>query len=245
MKISCMVMISTLLGLVASHAIFQKMSVNYVDQGQLKGIRAPAHNNPLQKVNDPDFACNKYIVYDDANVIWVPAGARVGAWWGHVIGGAQIPNDPDHPIARSHKGPIMVYLARVSNAASSPSTGLKWFKIAELGLTDGVWAVDRMITNDGWHYFTMPTCVAPGDYLMRVELLALHSAGHLGEAQFYVECAQIRVTGSGSNAGTDLVSFPGAYSREDPGILINIYNGTKPNNGGRPYPIPGPKPIKC
>ncbi|KAF2131242.1 lytic polysaccharide monooxygenase [Dothidotthia symphoricarpi CBS 119687] len=37
----------------------------------------------------------------------------------------------------------------------------------------------------------MPTCIAPGDYLMRVELLALHSASKQGEAQFYRECAQI------------------------------------------------------
>jgi hypothetical protein len=33
-----------------------------------------------------------------------------------------------------------------------------------------------MIANKGWHYFDMPTCVAPGDYLLRVELIALHGA---------------------------------------------------------------------
>jgi cellulase len=37
----------------------------------------------------------------------------------------------------------------------------------------------------------MPSCVAPGQYLMRVELLALHSASTAGGAQFYMECAQI------------------------------------------------------
>jgi lytic cellulose monooxygenase (C1-hydroxylating) len=47
-----------------------------------------------------------------------------------------------------------------------------------------------MIANQGWHYFEMPKCVAPGDYLMRVELIALHSAGQAGQAQFYMECAQ-------------------------------------------------------
>jgi hypothetical protein len=34
----------------------------------------------------------------------VPAGARVGAWWQHVIGGPSGPNDQDNPIAASHKG---------------------------------------------------------------------------------------------------------------------------------------------
>lgn len=93
----------------------------------------------------------------------------------------------------------------------------------------------------------MPICVAPGDYLMRVELLALHSAPSLFGAQFYPGCAQIRVTGSGNNDGAgNTVSFPGAYSQDDPGILISIYDSQgNTNNGGKPYPIPGPRPITC
>lgn len=78
-------------------------------------------------------------------------------------------------------GPIQYYLAKVDNAATAGTTGLQWFKVAQDGLSNGKWAVDTMITNDGWHYFTMPTCVAPGDYLMRVELLALHSASTPGQ----------------------------------------------------------------
>jgi cellulase len=111
-----------------------------------------------------------------------------------------------------------------------------------------VWAVDEMIANNGWHYFDMPSCVAPGQYLMRVELLALHSAYSAGGAQFYMECAQVEVTGSGSNtgAGSNLVSFPGAYPANDPGIVLNIYGtGGVADNGGKPYPIPGPDPITC
>jgi len=141
----------------------------------------------------------------------------------------------------------MVYLAKVDNAATAGTTGLSWFKVAEDGLTGTTWAVDRLIANDGWHYFTMPSCVAPGDYLMRVELLALHSATGRNGAQFYMECAQIRVTGSGTNTGAgNTVSFPGAYSATDPGILLSIYDATgKPTNGGRAYSIPGPRPITC
>ena len=84
----------------------------------------------------------------------------------------------------------MVYLAKVDNAATATPTNLKWFKIAEDGLNGGTWAVDTMIANRGWNYFTMPTCIAPGDYLMRVELIALHGAQMPGQAQFYMECAQ-------------------------------------------------------
>ncbi|CAI4212358.1 unnamed protein product [Parascedosporium putredinis] len=170
-----------------------KVSVNGVDQGLLYGVRAPSSNNPIENVNDAEFACNKGIQHKDNNVITVPAGAKVGARYQHVIGGPQGAFDADNPIASSHKGPIMVYLAKVSNAATTGTTGLKWFKIAEEGITGTTWA-----------------------------LLALHSATGVGGAQFYMECAQIRVTGSGTNDGSgSTVSFPGAYSSSDPGILTS------------------------
>lgn len=88
----------------SAHSIFQKVSVNGQDQGQLKGVRAPWSNYPIENVNSPDFACNANLQLKDNNVITVPAGAKVGAWWGHEIGGAAGPNDADHPIAKSHKG---------------------------------------------------------------------------------------------------------------------------------------------
>ncbi|KAI0113313.1 glycoside hydrolase family 61 protein [Daldinia grandis] len=240
---------SIILGLAAlasGHTIFQKVSVNGADQGQLKGVRAPDSDYPIQNVNDGSFACNKDLKHLDSTVITVPSGAKVGAWWGHVIGGAQSANDADNPIAKSHKGPIIVYLAKVDNAATAQPTGLKWFKVAEDGLSNGQWAVDKMIANNGWHYFTLPTCVAPGDYLMRVELIALHGAQMSGQAQFYMECAQIRVTGSGTNTGSNFVSFPGAYKSNDPGIQVNIYDNTgNPYMGGQQYKIPGPQVLTC
>ncbi|KAH7408767.1 family 61 glycosyl hydrolase [Phaeosphaeria sp. MPI-PUGE-AT-0046c] len=241
MKLS---LVSALAGSAAAHTIFQKVSVNGVEQGQLKGVRAPSSNYPIQNVNDAGMACNKNIQYTDSTIITVPAGAKVGAWWGHVIGGPQGGNDAEHPIATSHKGPIQYYLAKVDNAASASTSGQKWFKVAHDGLSGGKWAVDTMYAAGGWHYFTMPTCIAPGDYLMRVELLALHSASSSGGAQFYMGCAQIRVTGSGTTVGSNTVSFPGAYQASHPGITVSIYDAK-----GSPYPssysIPGPAPITC
>ncbi|PVF93949.1 hypothetical protein CPB86DRAFT_818371, partial [Serendipita vermifera] len=41
-------------------------------------------------------------------------------------------------------------------------------------------------------------------------------------------------------------SFPGAYSSNDPGILISIYdNSGQPTNGGKSYTPPGPAVISC
>lgn len=52
-------------------------------------------------------------------------------WFQHTIGGPQGANDADNPIASSHKGPVIAYLAKVDNAATSSQTGLKWFKIGQ------------------------------------------------------------------------------------------------------------------
>ncbi len=175
-------------------------------------------------------------------------GDKIGTYWQHIIGGGQGPADHDNPIAHSHKGPVMMYLAKVDDAVSAPLQGLKWFKIAEDGFdtSSRTWGVDRMISGNGWSFFTFPSCIAPGQYLLRGEILALHSAKNTGGAQFYQSCAQIKVSGSGSFAPSQTVTFPGAYKAEDPGIHINIYGTAgSPDMGGRPYTAPGPPAIKC
>jgi cellulase len=90
----------------SAHAIFQQVSVNGAQQGQLKGVRAPSSNYPIQNVQSADMACNANIQYKDNNIITIPAGATVGAWWQHQIGGGAGPNDADNPIASSHKGKL-------------------------------------------------------------------------------------------------------------------------------------------
>ncbi|KAK2767425.1 hypothetical protein FQN54_003581 [Arachnomyces sp. PD_36] len=232
------------------------VSVNGAGQGFLVGVRAPDSDyvicsykcgQPIMDVNDANIACNTgYHSPVSTEIIEIAAGDKAGALWGHVLGGEQMPNDPDNPIASSHKGPIMAYLAKVDDAASAEPAGLEWFKVAEDGLYgSGLWGVDRMINSGGWTYFTMPSCVAPGNYLLRVETIALHSAYDEGQAQFYMSCAQINISGSGTATG-ETVSFPGAYSSTDPGILISIYdNKGVPNNNGQAYEIPGPEPLSC
>jgi hypothetical protein len=73
----------------------------------------------------------------------------------------------------------------------------------------------------------LPKSLPSGDYLMRVEHIALHSASAAGGAQFYISCAQLTVQNGGSGTPTGLVAFPGAYKATDPGIMLNIY-----------YPVP-------
>jgi len=83
----------------------------------------------------------------------------------------------------------------------------------------------------------IPKSLPSGEYLFRVEHIALHSAGSSGGAQFYISCAQIKVTGGGNGSPTGLVAFPGAYKASDPGIMINIYYPVPTS-----YTPPGPRP---
>ena len=73
------------------------------------------------------------------------------------------------------------------SALTCDVTGLQWFKIYEDGLdSSGRWGVDRLIENGGKVTFNLPTCIPPGDYLLRHEIIALHSASSYPGAQFYV-----------------------------------------------------------
>ncbi|KAG8816985.1 hypothetical protein FRC17_000105, partial [Serendipita sp. 399] len=178
----------------------------------------------INDVTTNDIICNggpnPLVTPFDTTIIDIPAGATVTAEFHHGLVDGPTPSDGDDPIAPSHKGPIMVYLAKVSSALQTTMTGLQWFKIYEDGLrSDGSWAVDSLIANKGKVSFTLPSCVASGEYFMRAEIIALHGGGSSLGSQFYMGCAQIRVTGGGSLSPAT-VSFPGAYRQNDPGILV-------------------------
>jgi hypothetical protein len=99
----------------------------------------------------------------------------------------------------------------------------KWFKIQEIGKKSGsksVWAQADLMTG-GVATASIPKNLAPGNYLIRHEIIALHLATSKGGAEFYPACAQLRVGGSQTGAPnpSELVSLPGAYSDSDPGIF--------------------------
>ncbi|KAL1956063.1 hypothetical protein VTO42DRAFT_7658 [Malbranchea cinnamomea] len=100
----------------------------------------------------------------------------------------------------SHKGPIITYMARCPGDCSEyePGTDAVWFKIAEDGKhDDGSWASDPLI-NDVPYEFTIPEGLAPGNYIVRHELWALHAAWTYPGAQVYPSCFQVKVVGDGT-----------------------------------------------
>ena len=70
---------------------------------------------------------------------------------------------------------------------------------------DGSYATDDLIAAGASWTTTIPFDIAPGEYLLRIELLALHS---IGAPQFYPSCSQIRVSGTGNGAPRDGEAVP-------------------------------------
>ncbi|KAG6366008.1 hypothetical protein INS49_000184 [Diaporthe citri] len=217
-------LIAILAGLAAhqasAHATFQ---ILYVDGC----ARLPASNSPVTNVLSSDIACNAGSSSAAAKCA-VKAGSTV------TVEMHQQPNTKDcasEAIGGAHYGPVQVYLAKVSDAATAVGSSAGWFKIfadtwaknpSGSSGDDDHWGTKDLNTCCGRMNVKIPSDIAPGDYLLRAEALALHTAGSSGGAQFYMTCYQITVTGSGS-ASPATIKLPGAYAASDPGILVDIH----------------------
>lgn len=132
-----------------------------------------------------------------------------------------------------------------STAATWSGSGDSWFKIAEWGATypngDNS-AMSFADYNDSQLSATIPKDIPNGDYLIKIEQIALHV---VGAPQWYTSCAQVTVTG-GSGATTTFVNMP-AYSSTDPCVyfhelvcivLTRSYSGLTVDIYDEPAPSP-------
>ncbi|KAK3685309.1 glycoside hydrolase family 61 protein [Podospora appendiculata] len=227
-------------GLANAHTIFSSLEVGGVNQGEGQGVRIPSYNGPIQDVTSSSLACNgdPNPTTATSKVITVQAGSNVTAIWRYKLGGTgSAPNDI---MDISHRGPTIAYLKKVSNAATDAGVGGGWFKIQQDGFANGVWGTEKVVNGKGRHDIWIPACIAPGQYLLRAEMIALHGASSYPGAQFYMECAQLNVVGGTGAKTPSTVSFPGAYSGTDPGIKLSIYYPVVTS-----YTIPGPSVFTC
>ncbi|KZV75937.1 lytic polysaccharide monooxygenase [Peniophora sp. CONT] len=112
-----------------------------------------------------------------------------------------------------------------SNATTWAGDGAVWFKLHEVSaVTDDGKSITFPAQNVPSVSFTLPKALPSGNYLLRMEAIALHVASSPGGAQFYISCGQINVTGGGSGSPSPKVAIPGVYTGKEPGILINIYS---------------------
>ncbi|KAJ4332751.1 hypothetical protein N0V95_009587 [Ascochyta clinopodiicola] len=134
----------------------------------------------------------------------------------------------------SHVGPVMTYVASYSGDLQSvDKTSLKWTKIQANGYENGEWAAVKMIGQNNTWPVTVPESLAPGKYIFRHEIIALHGAGSPNGAQNYPQCVNIEITGSGTETPEGVIGTE-LYKANDEGILFNPY---VPNIN---YNIPGP-----
>jgi len=176
----------------------------------------------------PDIICHKNSQNAGAHAV-VAAGDKVFVQW--------------DTWPESHHGPVIDYLASCGSQGCETvdKTSLEFFKIAEAGLINGAnapgqWASDQLIANNNSWMIQIPSNIAPGNYVLRHEIIALHSAGDLNGAQNYPQCFSLVVTGSGT-ARPAGVKGTALYTASDEGIRFNIYRSLSS------YPIPGPKLI--
>lgn len=170
----------------------------YADPIPSRVIRKIPDDGPVLDVHDPSLACN---VGGET-----PAGLVAEASAGSTVTFTMIrwPDD--------HLGPVSHYMASCNgNCLTFNTANAKWFKIDAAGLyPNGTWASAELIANGLSATTVIPAELESGEYLLRHEIIALHSPG---QPQFYPSCAQVKVTGGGNQqpAAKDLVAIPGVY----------------------------------
>lgn len=174
-------------------------------------------------VNSEELRCNKGATTASSQTLDVKAGDKISfkLAYGEFI---------------EHPGPAFIYMSKApSGSVSSYDGSGDWFKAWESGLcggspgNDASWCTWQKPTIE----FTIPKEIEDGEYLVRAEHIGLHE-GHVGKAQFYMECAQLAISGGSGGSPSPMAKIPGIYSAQDPGIAFNKWNN--PTS----YEMPGP-----
>ncbi|OTB04567.1 carbohydrate-binding module family 1 protein [Hypoxylon sp. CI-4A] len=212
---------------VAGHSLFQALWVDGADMGA-QCVRMPGSNSPVTSVNSNDIRCNVGGAKGVSGKCGVKAGSTVTVEMHAQPGDRSCGSEA---IGGAHYGPVNVYLSQVPDATKADGS-TPWYKIfADSWSAKGsVGDADNWGTNDlnsccGKMDVPIPADTPAGDYLLRAEVIALHTASSAGGAQFYMSCYQLTITNDGAKAAAlpAGVSFPGAYKSSDPGIQINIH----------------------
>ncbi|KAH7078717.1 glycosyl hydrolase family 61-domain-containing protein [Paraphoma chrysanthemicola] len=200
-----------------AHYNFDRLTVNGVLTEPYEFVRAPGQmvsNSPFTDVTHKDIRCNNgsFASASKTKTKSVTAGDTLGFTVRDILG---------------HPGPLTAYMSKstVANVSTYEGEG-DWFKIYEMGVkTYPNYTVSMTWHSDGWKSFSfvIPKDIENGQYLLRAEHIAVHGAGTVGGAQFYIGCAQIEVKGATGKKPEPAGKFPGIYNARDPGLFFNPY----------------------
>ena len=209
-----------ILPLALAHTRFTTLHINGVSQGDGTCIRQDQDvgttTNFVDSITGPDMACGKDGEIAVPNTCNLNAGDTISLehrMW----------PDASQPgaIDISHKGNTAVYMKKMSTMNDAVG-GDGWFKIYWDGYNtgSGQWGTDNMNNGNGMVSTSIPIDLAPGQYLVRSEVLALQV---VGSPQMYVGCAQVNVAGSGNTIPADTTSIPGYINMSTSAMTVNIY----------------------
>ncbi|KZS92145.1 glycoside hydrolase family 61 protein A [Sistotremastrum niveocremeum HHB9708] len=228
MKSFISLIVSSVIAQAAAHYTFPSLIVGSTITSDWEYVRETNNFNtqaPVTDVTSIDLRC-----YDSATnptaqtYVSVPAGSTIGLQSDGTI---------------YHPGVVNIYMAKApdgTDVSSWAGDGDVWFKVYQISaVTNGGESISWPAQNLPGVSFPLPTALPSGQYLVRIEAIALHVAQSYGGAQFYISCGQVEVTNGGSGTPGPLVAIPGVYTGYEPGILINI-NYPIPAN----YTQPGP-----
>ncbi|POS73051.1 endoglucanase-4 [Diaporthe helianthi] len=205
---------------VTAHATWQQLWVGTEDKASTC-VRTVKDNSPITSITDAAMFCGRSPTAS-SGICEVQAGSPLTVEM-HQQPGDRSCSQP--AIGGNHYGPVMVYMAKVSDAKTADTSSASFFKVAEDGYTGTTasWGTEILNANCGKRAFTVPANISPGNYLVRAEAIALHAGA--GQPQPYVSCFQINVTGGGS-ANPAGVKFPGAYKTSDALFSKAIYDSS-------------------
>ncbi|KAF2671155.1 glycoside hydrolase [Microthyrium microscopicum] len=238
---SVIVPLYALLSGVAAHGSLKAVEVNgkkymawqinadpYEKGPLVRYARRVLNEGPVKDFTGKGITCGDAGNQAAAGIIPVNAGDKVKLIWDQW--------------GSSHSGPVMDYMAKCTGSDNCASfkgdSGPVWVKIDQAGYDTKLnppWASDRLGRQNATWTTTIPKSLAPGDYLLRHEILGLHVAGKRMGAQFYPTCVQIKLTSSGT-ANPKGIALPGAYQPDDKGILVELW---RVNQGQVQYTPPG------
>ncbi|CAE7013411.1 hypothetical protein CFE70_002370 [Pyrenophora teres f. teres 0-1] len=227
--------LSAITAVASAHATWQQLWKNGKDL-ESTCARLPPSNSPVESYTGTALQCN-------ANP--APAQGKCDFEAGDTVTIEMHQHNSrdctEQALGGAHWGPVLAYMSKVEDASTADGSS-EFFKVYQ-----NTWAKNPAATqgdNDFWgtkdlNYncgkldFTIPKDIAPGDYLLRAEAIALHAAGPSGGAQHYMTCYQLTVTGSGTLEPKG-VKFPEAYTKSGPGLGFSIHADLDS------YPAPGP-----
>ncbi|KAI0974094.1 glycoside hydrolase family 61 protein [Xylaria arbuscula] len=134
-----------------------------------------------------------------------------------------------------HQGPVSLYMSKAPGTADEYDGSGDWFKIFDwapnFGSGQAQWTMAASYSGN------IPKCIPNGEYLLRIQSLAIHNPG--STPQWYISCGQIIVSGGGNASPSPTAKIPGAFKATDPGYTVNIYNNF------HSYTVPGPSVFVC